>query len=203
MYELKYDINVREFRLSFNKHSLLVGQGWCFRTYKCYAIHDYYPIRGIENDVDNNIRKIRSLVYRFKDGSITEITDYLALLIAESVKKKDINIYNACLAIIPASTPEKTQKRFNRFCALTSSKLNIINGFEFIKGISHEQTKGTTNKNILPFLTFNSEMYKGRDILLFDDVYTTGSTFEQIANRLIETGAKSVIGLFLAKTTRV
>lgn len=36
----------------------------------------------------------------------------------------------------------------------------------------------------------------GLNVLLFDDVYTTGSSFKQVADRLIETGAQNVIGIF-------
>lgn len=55
---------------------------------------------------------------------------------------------------------------------------------------------------MIPYLILNSEQYKGKNVLLFDDVITSGGSFKQVAAKLLETGAKSVIGIFLAKTTR-
>ena len=120
----------------------------------------------------------------------------------ESLKKESINIENTCLMIIPASKPEKTNKRFEYFCSMVAKALNIENGFNYLSAIEHEETKGSSDKNIRPFLILNSEQYKGKNVLLFDDVITSGSSFKQVAAKLLETGAKSVTGLFLAKTTR-
>lgn len=49
------------------------------------------------------------------------------------------------------------------------------------------------------FLVKNKEMIKNRKILLIDDVYTTGSTMEEVAQTLKKAGAKEVWGLVLAR----
>ena len=104
--------------------------------------------------------------------------------------------------IIPASKPEKTNKRFKYFCSIVAKALNIENGFNYLSAIEHEETKGTSNKNITPYLIINSEQYKGKNVLLFDDIITSGSSFKQVSAKLLETGAKSITGIFIAKTTR-
>lgn len=45
-----------------------------------------------------------------------------------------------------------------------------------------------------------SEEAKGRRILLFDDVYTSGSTIEEAARSLMAAGARQVAALTLART---
>ena len=80
--------------------------------------------------------------------------------------------------------------------------LKIENGFNYLSAIEHEETKGSANKNIVPYLILNSEQYSGKNVRLFDDVITSGTSFQQIAAKLLKTGAKSVTGIFLAKTTR-
>ena len=202
MYTLKYDKNIKEFS---HRDSCFVRmrkeKGMFFKECKYYVIHDYYPLSGIGNDVDINIKNIRNFIFSFKDGRKADV-EYAANIIVESLKKESINIENTCLMIIPASKPEKTNKRFEYFCSMVAKALNIENGFNYLSAIEHEETKGSSDKNIRPFLILNSEQYKGKNVLLFDDVITSGSSFKQVAAKLLETGAKSVTGLFLAKTTR-
>ena len=202
MYTLKYDKNIKEFR---HRDSCFVRmrkeKGMFFKECKYYVIHDYYPLSGIGNDVDINIKNIRNFIFSFKDGRKADV-EYAANIIVESLKKESINIENTCLMIIPASKPEKTNKRFEYFCSMVAKAINIENGFNYLSAIEHEETKGSSDKNIRPFLILNSEQYKGKNVLLFDDVITSGSSFKQVAAKLLETGAKSVTGLFLAKTTR-
>ena len=49
------------------------------------------------------------------------------------------------------------------------------------------------------FKVINPEMVKEKNILLIDDVVTTGSTLEEIARVLKKAGAKKVWGLTIAK----
>jgi len=49
------------------------------------------------------------------------------------------------------------------------------------------------------FTVRNGVLIKNRKILLVDDIYTTGSTLEECAKVLKETGAKEVIGMVVAR----
>ena len=49
------------------------------------------------------------------------------------------------------------------------------------------------------FLVKNNEKIKNKKILLVDDVYTTGSTMEEVSKVLKESGAKEVWGLVVAR----
>ena len=200
MYTLKYDKQIREFRI-YDTYLVRMESGFNIGCCKIFAIHDYYPKSGIGNDVDKEIKAVRMLVYRFKNGHETT-TKYTAEIIVDSIKKAKIYLENTCLMIIPASKPENTNKRFRNFCSIVAKALKIENGFNYLSAIEHEETKGSANKNIVPYLILNSEQYSGKNVLLFDDVITSGTSFHQIAAKLLKTGAKSVTGIFLAKTTR-
>ena len=200
MYTLKYDKRIREFR--HHSSSLVrMGKGFNFNKCKYYAIHDYYPKSGIGNDVDKEINTVRNFIYSFKNGHKADM-EYAAKIIVESIKKEKIDLENTCLMIIPASKPENTNKRFQEFCSIVAKALKIENGFNYLSAVEHEETKGSVDKNIVPYLILNSEQYKGKNVLLFDDIITSGTSFEQVAAKLLETGAKSVTGIFLAKTPR-
>lgn len=50
------------------------------------------------------------------------------------------------------------------------------------------------------FLAANPEMLSGKNILLVDDVYTSGSTINEASEKLKSIGAKKIVALVIAKT---
>lgn len=62
--------------------------------------------------------------------------------------------------------------------------------------------KGTIGKKKNENLKFNRIHIKGKHVLLVDDVITTGTSLVQIGKKLLELGALSVRGVFMAKTVR-
>lgn len=65
-----------------------------------------------------------------------------------------------------------------------------------------EQLKGLSNQDKLANLNFSIQYINGKDILLIDDILTTGDSFVQMKRKLMELGASSVIGLFFGKTVK-
>ena len=49
-------------------------------------------------------------------------------------------------------------------------------------------------------IEFNAKYIKGKDVILCDDVTTTGQSLIQMKRKMLELGAKSVIGVFMART---
>ena len=86
-------------------------------------------------------------------------------------------IENPVFIPILASTRERNQLRFARFCFQLSKRLKITP-------------------------CFSPEYFVGKDVILVDDILTTGQSFIQMKRQLIKQGAKSVIGLFLGKSAR-
>ena len=102
------------------------------------------------------------------------------------------------ICIIPASTAEKTKVRFMTFCANLSSFLQMENGYEFICNLK-DRAPGHIEGHMedpLINLAFKKE-FNGKRIILFDDVITRGKNFRTVADKLLELGAKKVIGLML------
>ena len=76
------------------------------------------------------------------------------------------------LCVIPASTRWKNEKRYQTFCEEVAQNTGVINGSAFV----------------------------GKRVILFDDVTTTGRSFVQLADNLMDAGATQVVGFFLGKT---
>jgi hypothetical protein len=162
-----------------------------------YAIFDYYPKNRFP-EVDEDIQFIRKLVYGFKDGNVNiePFVNFISTIIINS----NIPIENSILIPIPASTRVKTTIRYSKIIEPLAKKLNIKNGYNYITTTDHEPTKGHAGGDKIGNFTFHHTPYTGLNVVLIDDVRTSGTTFLQTAKRILELGANSVKGIFIAKT---
>lgn len=162
-----------------------------------YYLYKYYPLNRYPNLPINEDQE-RKTVWGFKDG---ELTSLIEIHLESAIRKTDIPLVNSCAMIIPASTMEKTKKRFEAFCENISYELVIDNGYEGITTLDHPPTKGHAGGNKIAHFQFFPNYFSGKDVLLFDDVITSGTSFRQTAQSLLKLGAVSVTGIFLAKTS--
>ncbi|OYU82557.1 MAG: hypothetical protein CFE24_15130 [Flavobacterium sp. BFFFF2] len=162
-----------------------------------YAIFDYYPKNRFP-EVDEDIQQIRKVVYAFKDGNINlePMVDYIGKLILN----ENFQLDNTILIPIPASTKAKTIIRYSKIIEPLAKKINAKNGYNFITTTDHEPNRGHAGGNKIEHFTFHHSPYSGLNVILIDDVRTSGTTFKQTAQRILELGANSVRGVFIAKT---
>lgn len=165
-------------------------------TFKYYAIHDYYG-KNKFTDVDSDILYVRNQIYSFKGG---RNSDLIARKFIYGINEKGLSLNNTCVMIIPASDPIESRNRFQRFASYIATGLNIQNAWLAITTVAHAPTKGKVGGNKIEFYTFNSVLYAGKNVFLFDDITTSGTVFEQVSLKLMNTGALSVTGFFLGKT---
>ena len=166
-----------------------------------HYIHEYYPLSC--KQVSKEARQVRNSVYAFKDGEKPWLwAKVFSLCISklscfDSIKKK------AVIVPIPASTKKSHGIRFTKFCRDLSKRLDIADGFRTLWiEYDREKLKGTIGENKIENLTFNSKYIRGKHVLLIDDVITTGTSLIQIGKKLLELGAISVRGIFMARTVR-
>ena len=111
---------------------------------------------------------------------ITGVPGYTLQLLADSVfssleAKKGVDLTQALI-----QTRMKPRKQ--RHCRTDAQRR------ENIHGVYAVQNKG---------------MIKNKNVILLDDVVTSGSTMKECAKKLFEAGARAVIGIALAKTVRM
>lgn len=95
---------------------------------------------------------------------------------------------------------EKNDRRYRRFCDAVCADTGIENGFDFIHIMyDRENSRQEKQKKTTENLSF-SDKVNGKVVLLFDDIYTRGTSFSQCAEALTRRGAVDVLGLFLGKT---
>ena len=99
-------------------------------------------------------------------------------------------VTNMVFVCVPASTQEQNQSRYARFCERVSELTGIANGFTHVKVLSGTQV-----------IDFDAEYFNGKNVLVMDDVVTTGTSYALFANQLETFGANVLGGFFLGRTS--
>lgn len=118
---------------------------------------------------------------------------------------KDINLYDV-VTFVPFSKKQKINRDYNHSMLLAKALANQLNlpCRNLLKKIAdnktqHELKASERVKNVKNvYEVSNVNKVKGKNIILCDDIVTTGSTLKENANKLIYAGAKSVICVTLA-----
>ena len=159
--------------------------------------YDYYP-KNRYTDVDSEAESNRRAIWRFKDGSYS-IGESIASDFLEGNFTKE-QMGNMVFCVIPASTQYKNEMRYRAMCSRIAEKFPVRNGFDVITiSEDRENSREQKRSNTIANLSFSGSVY-GKDVILFDDITTRGTSFIQAANALKAKGAKSVYGLFIGRT---
>lgn len=143
--------------------------------------------------------KNRRIVSNFKRGRCSpelknQFTDAIKRLKEE---RKDVKLR---VCFIPAITADKTALRYSQLATAIETETGIPSDYHTILPKRATELMATGKTNPAEDFLFNKEQIEGKDIILIGDIITTGANFTKTSLKLTELGAKSVIGLFLAKT---
>ena len=148
----------------------------------------YFPVR-IKN-VGEDAVEARKLVWAFKDAE-DRACEKVARMTAEHISKeygdraKDI-----VFVCVPASTQEQNESRYRRFCERVNELTGIRNGFPHVR-IScdrlavHEHRHDKTVRTA-QVIEFDDDYFYGKDIVVMDDIITTGMSYALFANPMVE-----------------
>lgn len=143
--------------------------------------------------------KNRRIVSNFKRGRCSpelknQFTDAIKQLKEE---RKDVKLR---VCFMPAITADKTALRYSQLATAIESETGIPSDYHTILPKRATELMATGKTDPAENFLFNKEQIEGKDIILIGDIITTGTNFTKTCQKLTELGAKSVIGLFLAKT---
>lgn len=167
----------------------------------CFYIHDYIPVKQ-KGVITTEQRKTANMVFRFKEGFYVPFMVKVFTLAMERLRVVTLHKKNTILIPIPASTKERNMNLFYRLLKAICDRLKIENGFDAVTILyDRPQFKGSTSPvDKLSNLSFCADRIKGKNIILIDDILTTGERFIQMKHKLMQLGALAVTGVFLART---
>lgn len=155
----------------------------------------------------------RRTVWHFKNAPerkiLPAIHERAVDIVIPQIKQKLINTFGAdylqflTLVCLPASTRAKTQARYEEFSEQLCSATGMENGYSHLTiikdGLSKNDPNNTTGHSIQPEVKLD-DWFKGKYVLLFDDIVTKGETMLRYNDLLKRKGATVIGGLALGKT---
>lgn len=167
-----------------------------------YAIFDYFPQRYYRRESFEQ-KELDRRILDFKDGR-KYVTARAVNAVAQTLSLMDLS--TTVIAFFPASCQRTTVRRYRRFSEVLCKRVGAINGFDYITVNGHRGKKhrdsSLRSENMLCYAHIDMDFFRGKKVLVFDDICTTGKSSQAFISRLEEVGASVQMVLFLAKTKK-
>ena len=164
----------------------------------------YFPVRV--RNVGEDAMSARKLIWAFKDAKNDAFEKVAQMTAAHLIKVCGEKIKDIVFVCVPASTQDKNESRYKAFCNRVSELCGIANGYPHISvsgnRLAVHEHRNDKEKVITKtqVIEFDEAYFKGKDIYVFDDVVTTGTSYAMFANELETLGGNVLGGLFLGRT---
>lgn len=163
-----------------------------------YYMMEYLPVRH-----EGTAQQIaaRRAVWDFKDGSASEsILSGLAARVRTIVGGNRPSDYVICF--VPASTASRTESRYAQVARELERRTGVKATLSAVRRIHDGLPGHIAGKSADPSadFSFDSSSFRGKNVILVDDVITRGRTLSCTGTRLLSCGAETVTGLVVAKT---
>lgn len=154
---------------------------------------------------------LKDAIVEFKYNHIKSLTEVLAQLLYEVYLKYYKNTLFNSMEFVPMTGKDKKLRGFNQSGLLAKrlAKITKIPANGFLIKVRKTESQmalqlSKRKKNLVGAFDFQGDKGKcGSNILLIDDVYTTGYTVSECSKVLLKNGAKNVYVLTLARSTLV
>lgn len=176
-----------------------------------FSLYNYYPTTCAW-DASESEWDVRNLIWDFKANPNKPQSEYEIRIRHEQalnqVLPKLVKVINhffgskkskLTLVCIPSSKRIVTERRYKDLAQKLCSATGMSNGYDYVSVTSDGEAKHLGGTSSAEF-GIDSNYFKDRYILLFDDVITSGSSMERFKRLLESVGATVIGGLSIGKT---
>lgn len=176
-----------------------------------FSLYNYYPTTCAW-DASESEWDVRNLIWDFKANPNKPQSEYEIRIRHEQALKqvlpKLVKVINhffgskkskLTLVCIPSSKRIVTERRYKDLAQKLCSATGMSNGYDYVSVTSDGEAKHLGGTSSAEF-GIDSNYFKDRYILLFDDVITSGSSMERFKRLLEAVGATVIGGLSIGKT---
>lgn len=166
-----------------------------------FALFPYVPKRFLCVASFEEIA-LHYMILGFKDGRNVH-TRWAARQFAQALTA--INLSDVVVVCIPASTHWSHVRRWRRFSQMLCRLTGAVDGFDRIQVSGSRKRAHITGEhelatNIKHYVHIDAEYFRGRKVLVIDDIYTTGQSSAAFIAAMESAGATVTMAMFLAKT---
>lgn len=166
-----------------------------------YALYSYIPQRFRSRATFEEQDTCRMII-GFKDGR-NIYTSWAVRQFSRALALMDLT--DTVVVCVPASTKYAHVRRWKRFSQQLCKQTGAIDGFSHIEVIGNRKQAHITGEyelatNIKHLLHIDADFFRGKRVLVIDDIYTTGRSSEAFIGAIERAGATVTMSMFLAKT---
>jgi len=186
---------------SWNTHS--------FSSLKHKYYYDYYTYSVYKDNASTSMWNTWRTVWHFKNDPSKNVSSYehsnalrTVIGLVEDTLRTTFGSKTEYLTLVclTASTQKKTELRYKEFAEKVCSDLNMTNAFshiQVVEGGSAKHDGGDGSRKV----SYDRYFFRGKYIVLFDDVRTSGRSLEQERAMLESMGAQVICAITIAQTT--
>ena len=155
---------------------------------------------------------IQNLIHYFKYKGLENLSPILGEILIKYLedifRNSKFIIHNSILVPIPLHFWREKQRGFNQSKLLAKNIANhynipLVENLKRIKNTDPQAKSKNSEERIKNisgcFEVKNSESIAGKNVILIDDVFTSGATMDEAVKILKKNGAKKIIALIMAK----
>mgnify|MGYP003232220703 FL=1 len=129
----------------------------------------------------------------------------VAELIAKKIREQfGAECENITLTCIPASSSDKNELRYKNFSEEVARLAGCKNAYQAITveggRLAIHEYKGVKTIQNVEIVKFDKPFFKGKKVLVFDDILTQGTSYARFSCALENMGAEVLGGYFLGRT---
>ncbi|MEK7067625.1 MAG: ComF family protein, partial [Patescibacteria group bacterium] len=173
----------------------------------CRECKNKYSLDGVLIASDYNNKLVEQAIKVLKFRFAYDIGEELARLLILFIEREQKQMKSALVMPVPLYPRRARWRGFNQseiLARFVAEHFNLpvdIDNLRRLRATRDQASLGEAERksNVAGSFSWQGEKLSGRNIILVDDVVTTGATLEACAQALKQAGAKQVWGLVVAK----